>query len=76
MTSLVGGLLGCFARGQERVSLQDPRASILRLSMALWKGPCTTWLQARLCLVLPAVAAVAIGGCQSLLHGQLIQSCG
>lgn len=39
MTSLVGGPLGCFARGQEMVSFQDRRASILRLITALWKGP-------------------------------------
>lgn len=35
---------------------------------------CTKWLG--LCLVLPAVVAVPMGGCQTLLHRQLIQRCG
>lgn len=39
MTSLGGGPLGCFPPGQVMVSLQDSGASILRMSMAPWKGP-------------------------------------
>lgn len=35
---------------------------------------CTMW--PGLCLVLPAVVAVTVGGCQTLLHRQLVQRCG
>ena len=39
MTSLVRDPLGCFAPGLEMVSLQDHGISILRVSVAPWKGP-------------------------------------
>lgn len=41
-----------------------------------WKGHAPSGCRQGLCLVLPAAVAGTIGGCWTLLHGQLVQRCG
>lgn len=70
LPSLVGDPLGCLAPGQGMCSFRilGPASSG---QAGMVEKSCTKWL----CLVLPAVVAVPMGGCQTLLHRQLIQRC-
>lgn len=68
LLSLVGDLLPALHQASGCV----PSGSSGQAGMV--ERSCTKWLGLR--LVLPAAVAVTMGGCQTLLHKQLVQRCG